>query len=150
MGSNSSTSRTEGALGCGCLAAIVFGIGAAFLHVNIIDLAIIGAVAGAIIGLFVEPGAGDSSQKAKPKRKARDGVLVDHHSAPTAKSVKRRREVSRLEVPGGYVPFEMTKTETKTKDTVKTETRIKTYIDSREVRAVLKGRDVDVLTDGMR
>ncbi len=141
-------SRADGAAGCGCLLAVALGILAAVIQADIVQFIVLGASIGAIIGLIADPDAADSGRKAKPKRKARDGVLMDRDTAPAVKSIQRRRDVSRLEVPGGYVPFEMTRTETKTKDTVKRETTIKTYIDSREVKAVLKGEDVKFLRDG--
>jgi len=90
--------------------------------------------------------------KVKRKEKPKKGYKADRiiYADKPAQSISRSQEsrVTRLEVPGGYVPFEMTRTETKTKDTVKTKTKIKTYIDSREVKAVLKGKDVDLLSDG--
>ena len=152
MAEQTSSSRTDGALGCGFILAIVFAIIAVVIHANIFNFIVIGAIIGALVGLFADPEAADSGHKEKSKRsgkrKAREGVVVGRNSSPLAKSIERRRDVSRLEVPGGYVPFEMTRTETKTKDYVKTETKIKTYIDAEEVRAVLKGSDVDVLSDG--
>ena len=155
--------------GCGCLILILF---AAAVHFQIdigqffsglgnvikVILAVGGAVLvlGILAALIPDESTVKSHENMKSKRKEKpkrihkpDRVIyADKPARSISRSQKSR--VTRLEVPGGYVPFEMTKTETKTKDYVKTETQIKTYIDSKEVKAVLKGNDVDVLTDGRR
>jgi len=152
----------DAALGCGFLLAIACAIAAIFLSANILHFAVIGGLIGMIIGWLGDDASSEGNRKAKPKRdehksygssngRAREGKVI-YGSAPTGSSgvVKRSRDFSRLEVPGGYVPLEVTRTEKKTKDTVTTETKIKTYIDSKEVRAVLKGEEIKVLNDGRR
>ena len=145
--------------GCGCLVLILI---AAVIHFqvdvgqflngvgNIIKgiLAIGGVVLVLCLFGLLLPEEPKGKRKGKPKNEyGRDQVI---HTDKPAKSISRRQEsrVTRLEVPGGYVPFEMTKTETKTKDTLKRETTIKTYVDSREVTAILKDKDVNLLRDG--
>lgn len=124
-------------IGCGIAFAIVAAIIAAVIQADSFKFIVMGAVIGALVGLFVDPESAESGGKAKAKRKTREGVMMG--SAFDEPRRSSRGEVSRLEAPGGYVPFEMTRTETQTKDAVKTETEIKTYIDSREVRAVSNG-----------
>lgn len=156
--------------GCGCLVIIVIAaaihfqvdIGSIFSNFgNIFKALLVLGVVGLALMFFAiatDPAPPAKSKtkskyhkakKHKEKLKAREGVVVSPPYSPPA-SVQRERNTSRLEVPGGYVPFEMTRTETKTRDSVKTETKVKTYVDSREVKAILQGEDVDVLTDGRR
>lgn len=145
--------------GCGCLilviiiAAIHFQVdlGQLFDSIgNIIKVILALGGVGLVLGLFAVfvPEEQPDKRKEKPKRTATPDRVFSADKPARSVSSSQESRVTRLEVPGGYVPFEMTKTETKTKDTVKTETKIKTYVDSREVKAILKGRDVDVLTDG--
>ncbi len=156
--------------GCGCLVIIVIVIAAA-IHFqvdigsifsnfgNIFKALLVLGVVGLALMFFAiatEPAPpakrkknSKAKRKSKEKPKAKEGVVVSPPYTPPA-AVQRERSTSRLEVPGGYVPFEMTRTETKTRDSVKTETKVKTYVDSREVKAILQGEDVDVLTDGRR
>ncbi len=155
--------------GCGCLILILI---AAVIHFQIDIGQLFNSIGNIIKVILALGGVGlalwlislilpeeqkykyDDSYKAKRKETSKKVHKPDRvfYADEPPRSISRRQEsrVSRLEVPGGYVPFEMTKTETKTKDTVKTETKIKTYVDSREVKAILKGRDVDVLTDGKK
>lgn len=155
--------------GCGCLLLILLGaaihfqvdIGQLFQSLgNIVKVILaVGAVVLVlgIVAYFIPEEShskhdysGKSKRKEKPKKiREPDRVFFGDDDA---QSISRRQErsVARLEVPGGYVPFEMTKTKTKTKDTIKTETKIKTYVDSREVRAIISGKDVDLLSDGER
>ncbi len=156
--------------GCGCLIIFLIAAIAAVIHFQIdIDQLFnsIGNIIKVILGLggvglalwlisLVLPeeqkNKYDDGYKTKRDEKPKKVYKPDriYYADESPRSVTRSQEsrVSRLEVPGGYVPFEMTKTVTKTKDTVKRETKIKTYVDSREVKAILKGKDVDVLTDG--
>ena len=136
---------TLGAIGCiGVVLAVSFAIAAAFLHINILHAIIVGGVIGLAFGVVgataPEP---EEKEKRKSKPKSVKGAIVQPRSRRA--EINRQRDYSRLEVPGGYVPFEMTRTETKTKDSVKTETEIKTYVDAKEVKAILKGRDVKLL-----
>lgn len=155
--------------GCGCLLLILFGaaihfqvdIGQFFNSLgNVVKVILaVGAVV-LVLGLLgaalPDESTDKSGEKEKSKRKEKpkrirepDRVFFgDDHAQSISRS--QERSVSRLEVPGGYVPFEMTKTKTKTKDTEKTETKIKTYVDSREVKAIISGKDVDLLSDGER
>lgn len=142
-------------IGCGLIVAVVFAIVAGIFHWNIINFMLVGGLLGMFLGIFGVRDTDYSGDYEKPKRydqgkdkrKAREGVLVSRDYSPP-KSIKRHRDFSRLEVPGGYVPFEMTRTETKTKDTVKTETRIKTYIDSNDLPTVLSNHRIEHFSDG--
>jgi len=153
--------------GCGCLTLIIIAavihfqidIGQLFYTLgNIVKVLL--AIGGVVLVLWmltlIFPDNQSSGYKEKRKEKPKtvykpDKIIYGHApghapARPIARSEESR--VSRLEVPGGYVPFEMTRTQTKTKDSVTTETKIKTYVDSREVKAILKGNDVDFLSDG--
>ena len=147
--------------GTGCISivlAIIFAIAAAFLHINIIHAILVGGgigIALGIIALFAPDSQTTkydnrekSKRKEKPKTAQKPDRIIYANKPEGSVSRSQQSRVSRLEVPGGYVPFEMTKTETKTKDTVTTETKIKTYVDSREVKAILKGSDAKLLNDG--
>lgn len=152
--------------GCGCFTIILIALAIHF-QVDIghlIDsignifkgILAIGAVL-LVLGLFAafasdgstisSAESGKAKRKEKPKKmqKAERVIYADRPARSLARSQASR--VTRLEVPGGYVPFEMTKTETKTEDTFKRETTIKTYVDSREVTAILKDKDVHLLRD---
>ena len=155
--------------GCGCLLLILFGaaihfqvdIGQLFETAgNVVKgiLAVGGVVLvlGVIVALLPNESTIKSGEKEYAKRKEKPKKIREPDRVffrdDQAQSISRSQErsVSRLEVPGGYVPFEMTKTKTKTKDTETTETKIKTYVDSREVKAIISGKDVDLLSDGER
>ncbi len=153
--------------GCGCLALIVVAavihfqidIGQLFITLGNIVKVIL-ALGGLMLALWVltlifpdnQSSGYKEKRKEKPKEKPKtvykpDKIIYDDKPARSISRSEERR-FRRLETPGGYVPFEMTRTQTKTKDTVTTETKIKTYVDSREVKAILKGDDVDFLSDG--
>lgn len=136
------------------IVSVVFGILAGFFDWNILNFMFVGGIFGMILGLADISDAGYSSDYKKPKRnlqrkekrKTREGVLVNQDNSPSM-SIERRVDFSCLEVPGGYVPFEMTRTETRTKDTVKSETRILTYIDSRNVPTVQSNHQIERFLD---
>lgn len=150
--------------GCGCVililivAVIHFQIDIAQLFNsigNIIKVILALGGLGLILGLFAltapdkqtfKSGEGNKAKRKEKPKKVYEPDRVIYADKPTG-SVSRSQQsrVNRLKVPGGYVPFEMTRTETKTRDTVKTETKIKTYVDSKEVKAILKGGDVKLL-----
>ena len=153
--------------GCGCLILIIFAaaihfqvdIGQFFNSLgNIIKVIL--AIGGVVlvlgfIGLMLPDEStvrsgeiGKAKRKEKPKKVYKPDRVIYAEKPARSKSRSQESRVTRLQVPGGYVPFEMTKTETKTKDTVKRETTIKTYVDSREVKAIIMDKDVKVLKDG--
>ncbi len=150
--------------GCGCLLLFLFAaavhfqidIGQLFNSIGNIIKVILG-LGGVLLALWIigaifpDPQTDQFDEKKKVKRKEMpkkpDRIIYSDNSA-RSQSRSQERRVSRLEVPGGYVPFEMTRTETRTKDTVKTETKVKTYIDAKEVKAVLRGGGRRLLDDG--
>jgi len=129
----------------------MFGLVAGVFQLNMASFMLVGGLFGVVLGILGDSGADYEKPKrhdqGRDKRKTREGVLVMQDYSPPD-SVKRHRDFSRLEVPGGYVPFDMTRTETRTKDTIKTETRIKTYVDSRDMPTILSSQHTKYIAAG--
>ena len=152
--------RSDGAIGCGVMLAIVLAVVAHFIQANVLHFVVAGGLIGMVLGCFVSDDSSEGSHKRKAKRgdydsygssegRPRVGKVLNSSASSTSSCVvKRSRDFSRLEVPGGYVPFEMTRKETETKDYRKTETTIKTYINSKDLPTVLSSNHIEELPAG--
>lgn len=144
--------------GLGVTVAIVGAIVAIVSGGDVLAGFVVGGFIGMIFGWLGDSAPAEDIHTEKSKRGierrnasrangVRDNITY-HPPARSTELVKRTEDFSRLEVPGGYVPFEMTRTEKKTKNYLKTETTIKTYIDPDDLPTVLSHSSTMYLSNG--